>query len=491
MTTSEAPTVTLEPVRGWVDGPLSDEGHDDHLDLVDPATARVVGRVAVAGEALVDHTVTRAAAAQPSWAALPVEERTAVLRRLADLVEEDAGALARLDAAQSGRPLLEVLEGDLPGAVASLRWFASAAETLGDTVFSRGPSHLSYGLTRPAGVGVAVLPWNFPLAMAAWKVGPALATGNALVLKPAEHTPSSAVRLARLAAEAGVPPCVLGVLTGDGRTGAALVAHPAVGAVSFTGSEAVGRRVLAACAATNLARVSLEMGGKSAHLVLPDAMALGDRLLDGLVEAGFSAGGQNCTAGSRVLVHEAVADELSAALADRVADLVVGDPLDPGTQVGPLVSAAALERVDGLVGRAVRDGATVLAGGDRPEGARGFHYRPTLLTGVAADAEIEHAELFGPVVTVSAVPDVDAAVQRANATRYGLHAGVWTRDLATAHTVAARLTAGVVSVNCYSEGDLRTPFGGLGASGHGHPEKSLRAFEQWTTRAAVWTDLAG
>lgn len=478
----------VRTVRGWAAGPLPADGHLDPHPLVDPHTGEPAGWCAVAGPAVVERVIAGAAAAQPVWEDTPPRERAAALLRLADAVEQRADDLARLDSAESGRALRELVGGDVPSAVETLRWFAGLADKVPAAVLSAGPDHLAHEVVRAAGVGVAVLPWNFPLAMAAWKVGPALATGNALVLKPAEQTPSSAVLLAELAAQAGIPDGVLSVVTGDGRTGAALTGHPAVGAVSFTGSEEVGRTVLASVAARSLASVSLEMGGKSAHLVLADAPR-GDRLLDGLVEAAFSAGGQNCTAGSRVLVHRSRAAEVVDGLVARAEQLVVGDPSDPATDVGPLVTAQALDRVTGLLERAVVAGAVLRTGGTAPAGSRGFHLRPAVLTDVAPDAEIEHTEVFGPVVTVSVFDDLEEAVRRATATRYGLHAAVWTTDLATAHTLARRLRAGTVSVNCYSEGDIATPFGGLGASGFGGREKGFAALEQWITRTSVWTDL--
>jgi len=462
-----------------------------HLELVDPATGHGCGTVVCTTDAEIDTVIRRAAHVQVDWAQRPIDERAAVVRRLGGLIEQHAQELAELDSRQSGRPVTELAEGDLPASVDALRWFAGAASAAVGTVFSDGPSHLSYAVRRPLGVGAAVLPFNFPLAMAVWKTGPALLAGNALVLKPSVQTSGTAQRLVELAEQAGAPAGLLAVVVGDGDVGSSLVGHPQIAAVSFTGSVAVGREVLATCAHGALPRVSLEMGGKAAHLVLPDALSLGDRLLDGLVEAGFLAAGQNCTAGSRILVHESIADELVERLVARVRGLVVGDPADPSTQMGPLITEASLVRVEALVSRALHDGAEARTGGARVPGAGGWYYAPTVLTGVPADHEIEQTEVFGPVVTVSTVRDVDEAVARANDTPYGLAAAVWTRDLSSAHTVARRLRAGLVSVNAYSEGDIRTPFGGLGLSGFGAPEKSAAAFDQWQSRGSVWLDLAG
>jgi gamma-glutamyl-gamma-aminobutyraldehyde dehydrogenase len=419
-----------------------------------------------------------------------VRERAAVLLRLADLVARDADLLAALDSADSGRPITEVRTGDLPGAEESLRWFAEAADKLTTPVTTHSPEALSFVLREPVGVGAAVLPWNYPLAMAAWKIGPALAAGNALLLKPADATPRSVLHLARLAAEAGLPAGVLSVLPGTGpETGAALVAHRAVGAVSFTGSTATGRAILAAAAGANLAKVGLEMGGKSPQVLFADALQVGDHLIDHMVEAAFLAGGQNCTAGSRVLVHADVVDEVLARFTARADALAVGLPADPATEVGPLVDARAAARVAGLVDRALAAGAhraSTRTAAPRELPAGGAWCAPTVLTGVAADAEIEQAEVFGPVVTVSTFTDDRAALARANDTPYGLAASVWTADLDRALWAADGLSAGLVSVNSYSEGDMGTPFGGFGWSGHGGKEKSLAAFDQWTRQKSVW-----
>lgn len=474
-----------EVLAANVGGEWTAETSGGELRLTDPATGGPGAVVAACAHAEVDRAVERAAAAyaRGGWAERSARERGSVLQRLAGLVERDADLLARLDSEDAGRPITEVVENDLPGAVESIAWFGEAADKRYGEVSSGSDTELALVTREPVGVAAAVLPWNYPLAMTAWKVGPALAAGNSLLLKPADATPRSALHLARLAEEAGLPEGVLSVLPGTGPdAGAPLAAHDRVGALSFTGSTATGRQILAAAAGSNFKKVSLEMGGKSPQVLWSDALQHGEELVDHLLDAAFLSMGQNCTAGSRILVHRDVLDEVTARFVERAQQLRVGAPSDPQTQVGPLVSRTALDRVTGLVDRAVADGATVLAGGGPHDLAStgGFYFAPTVLTGVEAGSEIEQTEVFGPVVTISGFATEEEAVQRANATPYGLAASLWTTDLDRALRMSRSIRAGVVSVNCYSEGDITVPFGGFGLSGFGGKERSLAAFDQWT-----------
>ncbi|MEJ2851877.1 MULTISPECIES: aldehyde dehydrogenase family protein [unclassified Saccharothrix] len=460
------------------------------LEVRNPATGGLITTLPATSAAEVAEAARRARQVHEAgtWSRVPPRERAAVLVRLVDLMRRDAELLARLDSEDAGKPISECRTGDVPGAIESVRWFAEAADKVFGRVAPTGPDHLAVITREPVGVVAAILPWNYPLAMSAWKVGPALAAGNCLLLKPAEATPRSALHLARLAGEAGLPEGVLTVLPGHGAVaGAALARDPVVGALSFTGSTATGRAVLTAAARTNFKRVSLEMGGKSPQVLMADALDFGDDLVADMIDAAFLTSGQNCTAGSRVLVHRDIADEVVTRFVAAAGALVVGDPAEPDTRIGPLIDHDARDRVATAVAEARAGGARIHAP-DLPEGLHpgGAYYPPTVVTDVPAGARLLTDELFGPVVSVQTFTDEAEAVRMANATEYGLAASVWTRDLDVAWRVARGVQAGVVSVNSYSEGDITTPFGGWKQSGYGGAEKSTTAFDQWTREKTVW-----
>lgn len=463
------------------------------LDIVNPADGSVLATVPVTtAHAVAEHTAhAEAVFASGVWSGLAPRERATHLLALADLMQRDAGLLARLDSEDAGKPITECVDGDVPSAIESIRWFAEAVDKLSGAVPATAPDVLAFTEREPFGVVAAILPWNYPLAMAAWKIGPALASGNCLILKPADATPRSALHIEQLAREAGIPAGVLRVLPGTGPiTGAALASDMRIGALSFTGSTATGRSILAAAASSNLKRVSLEMGGKSPHIVLADALAFGDALIDGLVEAAFMTQGQNCTAGSRILVHESIHDAVVERFAGATSALVVGLPSDPSTQVGPVINDAAADRILAAIRASVELGAVAAAGGAEVAVASGGRYiAPTVLTHVDAQDPILRTEIFGPVVTVQSFSTRDEAIAMANDIDYGLQATVWTKSVDDAMAVARGVNAGLVSVGAYSEGDLTVPFGGWKQSGFGGAEKSLAAFHQWTREKTIWIQL--
>ncbi|HZZ06986.1 MAG TPA: aldehyde dehydrogenase [Candidatus Binataceae bacterium] len=453
---------------------------------IEPATERELAQVADAGPEDIERAVAaaREAADHGPWPRMSAEARGRIMSRMADGIEKRARELGRLEARDVGKPVSECVSHDIARAARNLRFFANAAEawtqeaSYGDAKFLGADLKLvSLSERAPLGVGAIIIPWNSPLMLGTWNLGPCLAAGNTCIYKPSELAPLTAIALGEIAVEAGLPPGVLNILPGQGAAGAALVSHPDVDGIAFTGGVATGRRVMAA-AAESLKRVTLELGGKSPNLVFADADL--KRSAAGVARSIFRSQGQSCVAGSRLLVERKIADEFIAMVLDDMRKLKIGDPLKDDTEYGPLISAAHRSRVDSFVKEAVADGAALLAGGEISEHPRpGYYYLPTVLDRLQPGAHAVCEEIFGPVLTVERFEDEEQAVTMANATRYGLAAYIWTRELERALRVAARIKAGMVWVNSFFLRDLRTPFGGSRQSGVGR-QGGRWSLEFWT-----------
>ena len=449
----------------------------DLLEVLNPATEQTLTEVALAGSETVDAAVraAHAAWADGRWSGLDPVAQEQVLRRLATLVEEHADELAWLETLDNGKPLIEA-GWDVAGAARVFNYYAGWPSKLRGEVHSTDRRFLALSVGEPVGVCAQIIPWNYPLLMASWKVGPALAAGCTIVLKPAEQTPLSALRLGELALDAGLPEGVLNVITGDGSTGATLASHPLVRKVAFTGSTEVGRLVMGAAAPT-VKRVTLELGGKNPNVIFADADI--EAAVSGAVDGAFENMGQACIAGSRLLVQREVQEQVTEALAERASALQVGAGWDPGVRIGPLVSAEQRDRVLGYVAGARAQGARLACGPDTALDP-GYFVAPTVIGGVTPEMAIFREEVFGPVATVTPFDTEQEAVALANDTEYGLSAGVWTSDVSRAVRVARAIQAGTVWVNAYGSIRPEVPFGGFGQSGVGRElgEHALAAYRE-------------
>lgn len=458
------------------------------FDVIDPATDRLLARVAACGTAEADEAVrlARRTFEQGTWANRPPRERKAVLLRLADLLMAHREELALLDAMSMGKPVMDAYNLDVPGAAGVFAWYGEALDKLYDQVAPTARTALATITRVPLGVIAAVVPWNFPLDMAAWKLAPALAAGNSVVLKPAEQSPFSALRLAQLALEAGLPEGVLNVLTGLGeQAGRALGMHPDIDALAFTGSTAVGKLFMQYAAQSNLKQVWLECGGKSPNLVFADCQDL-DHAAEKAAFGIFFNQGQVCSANSRLLVQREIHDEFVARLADKTRQWQPGDPLDPASPMGAIVNARQTERILGYIAGAKASSARLVIGGEQLtiNGSNNF-IQPTIFTDVSPRQALAQEEVFGPVLAVTAFDHEDEAVALANDHIYGLAASVWSDDLNRAHRVARRLNAGTVSVNTVDALDVTVPFGGGRQSGFGR-DLSLHSFDKYTQLKTTW-----
>jgi phenylacetaldehyde dehydrogenase len=475
-----------------IDGHWVDAASGATFETPNPATGETLATVAAGDAEDIDRAVRAARRAfdDGPWSRMSPSDRGRIIWRVGDLILEHLEELAQLETLDNGKPLGVAKAADVPLAADIFHYMAGWATKIeGNTINISvpnvpGANWLAYTLREPIGVVGQIVPWNFPLLMAAWKLAPALATGNCVVLKPAEQTPLSALRLAELIAEAGVPAGVVNVVTGFGETaGAALAAHDGVDKVAFTGSTEVGKLIVKA-AAGNLKKVSLELGGKSPNIVFDDA---GPEAIAGAANAIFFNHGQCCVAGSRLYVQAARFDEVVEGVAEIAKSIRVGDGLDPGTQMGPLVSDEQLERVTGFLDSGREEGARALSGGHR-SGEQGYFVEPTVLTDTRPEMRVVREEIFGPVVIAERFENLDEIARVANDTPYGLGAGIWTRDTSKAHALAKKIKAGTIYVNCYNVFDAALPFGGYKESGWGR-EMGHEVLEAYTEVKAVCTQL--
>jgi acyl-CoA reductase-like NAD-dependent aldehyde dehydrogenase len=478
----------VKPGRLIIDGKAVDAASGATFTTTNPATEEPITTVAEAGPEDVDRAVKAARAAlDGAWSKMKPIDRSRVLWKLGDLVLEHADELARLETLDNGKPIFESRLVDIDMVARCFHYFSGWSTKLSGDTTPVNPALFTYTLREPVGVVGAIIPWNFPMIMVGWKAAPALAAGNTLVVKPAELTPLTAIRIAELALEAGVPPGVFNVLPGKGRiAGEALVKHPLVAKVSFTGSTEVGQHLMRT-AADGLKRLTLELGGKSPNIVFADADL--DAALKGATTGIFYGKGEVCGAGSRLLVEKSIHDDFVVKLAERAKKLVPADPMDPKTRLGSLVSKAQMDKVLGYVESGIQEGAKLVAGGQRqPVNGKGAFMQATVLAGVNNRMRVAQEEIFGPVLSVIPFDGVDDAVALANDVPYGLAAGVWTRDVKKAHTVARRLAAGTVWVNMYNFYDPGMPFGGVKGSGFGR-DLGEACLQEYTQVKSVWMNL--
>lgn len=481
------------PTKAVIAGRSVDAKGGKTFETLNPANGQVLAKIAECSASDVDLAVAAARKAfdEGPWPRMSPAERKVVLQRFATVIEANAEELAELEALEAGKPISDALGVDLPETVGAIRWHAEAADKIYDQVSPSGPSVVSMIVREPVGVVAAVLPWNFPILMAAWKLGPILAEGNAAVLKPAEQTSMSTIRMAELATEAGIPDGVINVVPGFGEVvGKALGEHMDVDCIGFTGSTETGRLFLHYAADSNLKRVLLECGGKNPLIVMPDAEDL-DNVAEHAVNSIFWNMGENCSSNSRLIVHSSLKDELVELIVQKTHDWVVEDPMKSTCRIGPMIEQAHMDKVLGHIEKAKAEGATLVRGGKRVlTETGGYFVEPTVFDNVTRDMSLAREEVFGPVLAIMTFETPEEAIEIANDSDFGLAASVFTASNKTAHNAARGIRAGTVAVNCYGEGDISTPFGGYKLSGFGGRDKSLAAHDQYCETKTIWIDLS-
>jgi aldehyde dehydrogenase (NAD+) len=481
------PTIKMPDTRLLIDGKFVESASGKTFETFNPATEETIAMVSFAGKPDADRAVAAARAALDGpWSKISAAERARILMRLAGLMRANVDGLAELEALDGGKPVTSIKRAELPAAIDCLEYYAGWCDKIKGDVVPISPSALNYILREPVGVVVAIVPWNFPLMNTMWKIAPALACGCTLVLKPAELTPLTALRLGELALEAGVPPGVLNILPGRGTdVGTALVDRGDIDKIAFTGSPEVGKTIMQT-AGKYIVRVGLELGGKSPNVVFADSDL--EAAIKAAASGVFYNAGQVCSAGTRIVVEESIYDEFVAGLKERAKSLRMGDPLDPKTTLGPVISQRQLDRVSGYIEVGQQEGAHLESGGNRPDG-RGHYIEPTIFTGVRNDMRIAQEEIFGPVASVIKFKTEDEAVAIANGTAYSLAAAVWSNDVTKVLSVAHRLKGGTVWVNTYGHTDTRLPWGGAGGESGISRDLGEAALENYTERKAVWVNL--
>ncbi len=474
-----------------IDGKWVDAESGKTFETRNPATDQVIGKVAEGSKADVDKAVkaARKAVEDGPWRKMSTAQRAKLMFKLADLIEKNADQLAQLETLDNGKPINESKHIDVPQTIETFRYYGGWATKIEGETINANPNMFTYTLREPVGVVGQIIPWNFPMLMAAWKLGPALACGNAIVLKPAEQTPLTALRIGELILEAGFPEGVVNIITGYGAdsAGSAISNHMDIDKVAFTGEDKTGREIVKASVG-NLKRVSLELGGKAPNIVFADADI--DAAVKGAITGIFFNQGQVCCAGSRLFLEKSIHDEFMSKLLARVAKMQQGPGMDEKTQIGPQVSKDQQDRILSYIDIAKKEGAQVACGGDAPAGdlAKGYFVKPTIFTGVNNDMRIAQEEVFGPVLAVIPFNTVEEVAEQANKITYGLSGAVWTSDVKKAHKLAAQIKAGTVWVNCVNMLDPAIPFGGYKMSGYGR-ELGKHSIDLYTNIKSVWVNL--